>query len=92
MVQVDWTIHVSDLLIAGGVVIVLAKSLLYQRDFNRDVLRILGVEIPRDERRGLLGDVANISEKQAVHEEWMRANGFPGARFEHRSRAHISGT
>lgn len=57
MLQIDSTIHLSDLIIFGGGLITIVRLFLSQRDINRDVLRLL-----RGERgdNGLVADVKQL--------------------------------
>lgn len=65
----DWTINVPVMFSAGGVILFVFKGWLQQRDFNRNLEVILGKRAPRDERTGLLGEVAHLQERTDIHEE-----------------------
>lgn len=58
----DPTVNISDLILVGGGMLAFAKLVLFQREFNRDVLRILGKARPKDEREGVLGDIESLKE------------------------------
>ena len=65
----DWTINVPVLFSAATLFIGIFKGWLQQRDFNREVLILLGKRAPRDERAGLLGDVADLQDTSAFHDD-----------------------
>ncbi len=69
MFQFDWTLNVSTLMVAFGGLVTVFKIWLYQRDFNRDVLSMMGKKAPRDDRAGMLGDIADLKELGDIHTE-----------------------
>ena len=82
MPVVDWTIKVSDLLLLGAGLVAFVKVVVTQRDFNRDVLRLLGKARPVAEREGLLGDVETLKEgHEAIVEHLRRHDDYPHPRL-----------
>ncbi len=67
MLKFDWTINIPVLMAAAGTMLALFKLWLVQRDFNRDMLALLGKKSPRDERHGILGDIADLKELGEYH-------------------------
>lgn len=67
----DWTINFPLLITIGLGVIGVFRVWLTQRDFNRDILIILGKKAPREERSGLLGDVAHLQDQSDLHETML---------------------
>ena len=57
MFQVDTTIHLSDVVLVGGGIASFLKAFLWQRDINRDVLRLLRGE---DGKNGLVSEVKSL--------------------------------
>jgi len=63
MFQIDTTIHLSDIVMVGGGIVAFLRAFLWQRDINRDVLRILRGE---DGTNGLVSDMKKV--KHDVYE------------------------
>lgn len=63
MLELDYTIHLSDLVLIGGGIASFLKMFLTQRDINRDVLKLLKGETGTN---GLVGDVKTL--KHDVYE------------------------
>lgn len=57
MFQIDTTIHLSDVVLVGGGIAAFLKAFVWQRDINRDVLRILKGE---GGTNGLLSEVSAL--------------------------------
>ncbi len=70
----DWTINFPVVFATVGIIIGLFKMWLQQRDFNRELLVILGKRAPRDDRSGVLGDIAHLLERTDIHEEMIDAH------------------
>ena len=69
MPQIDWTLHVNDLVMFGAIVLAGGKLFLAQRDFNRDVLAILK---GADGKNGLVSDVKGL--KHAMYDSGGRVS------------------
>lgn len=54
MLEIDTTIHLSDVVLVGGGIASFFKMFMAQRDINRDVLKLLKGETGTN---GLVGDV-----------------------------------
>lgn len=67
----DTTIHLSDLAMMIGVIWGFGRVFLKQRDFNRDILRIIGVKLPAASREGILGDIEALKESRQVDHEQL---------------------
>jgi hypothetical protein len=83
MLQIDQTIHLSDVALVGGGLWAFVKMFIGQRDINRQqavtnsqIMRILGEREPRSARRGILGDIDELKERQGDHHEWLIRKGF----------------
>jgi hypothetical protein len=74
MLKFDWTINFPLIISLGVGVIGLFNIWLKQRDFNREILTLLGKRAPRDERHGLLGDVADLKELSEVQMDMIEAH------------------
>ena len=70
----DWTINVPVLIAAATLLIGVFKSWLQQRDFNRNLEVILGRRAPRDDRSGVLGDIAELQDRTDLHEEIIESH------------------
>lgn len=83
--QFDATIHLSDLIAYGGLLVVVLRIFLTFRDTQRDMQRVLGGEGPPPS--GLIADVRVLEVKAGEHRDWLiRANldrraGVPDRRF-----------
>lgn len=73
-IKFDWTINFPFLITACAMVWGLFNIWLKQRDFNREILTLLGKKSPRDERTGLLGDVAHLQDQADLHETMLDAH------------------
>lgn len=67
--QFDTTIHLSDLAMMISALWGFWWVFMKQRDFNRDILRIIGTRIPPQSREGLLGDVETLKEQRVEDHE-----------------------
>lgn len=73
----DWTIHVSDVVLLGGLLWAVVRGIVSQREINQKIVAILGSKEPPD---GLLGDVEVLKRDSRQHREWLilirgKANG-----------------
>lgn len=64
----DWTINLPIVITAAAWIVGVFRVWLQQRDFNRDILVLIGKRAPKDERHGLLGDVAELKECRDIHQ------------------------
>lgn len=63
VVQIDYTIHLSDLLTIGGLLFVFYKMFQTFRDEIRDIRRIVGHEGPPKGPSGLVKSVLGLQEE-----------------------------
>ena len=68
----DWSVNVGNLLVLVAGLVAMLKMLLYQRDLNREMLHTIGTTHP--ERKGLLGDVAELKDVQLLHNDMIEAH------------------
>lgn len=61
--NIDTTIHLSDVVMVGGGIVAFLRAFLWQRDINRDVVRLLKGESGNN---GLVSDVKGL--KHDVYE------------------------
>jgi hypothetical protein len=73
MIDFDWTISFSDILIFGGGLIAFLKTFVTVRDSLRDLLFAVGKEHPPS---GILGDLHHVKRELRRHRDWLVANGF----------------
>ena len=62
--NIDTTIHLSDIFLVGGGIAAFLKAFLWQRDINRDVIRILKGE---DGKNGLVSQVQAVRHDMYEH-------------------------
>ena len=62
MPTIDWTIHLSDVVLFLTLLVGAGKLILGQRDFNQEMKTTLGKRGTREIREGLLGDVQCLNE------------------------------
>lgn len=78
--QLDWTIHLSDLLVLGAGVLAFFKVFVTIRDSLRDLTSAVGKTDPPS---GLLGDVHHIEREQQQHREWLIRAGLDKHDYSH---------
>lgn len=64
---VDTQIHLSDLLLFGGVLVAFVKMFVSNRDILRDLVKAMTT---------LTSDVNRIDERQEQHHEWLIRDGL----------------
>lgn len=77
MLTIDWTIHLSDLIVFGGGIIAFVTIFLRLRDAMRDLTKAVGSEGPPP--IGLIGDVHHLKREQRQHREWLIRAGIDQA-------------
>lgn len=67
--EVDATIHLSDLIMFGGGIIAFISTFMRVRDALRDLTKAVGT--PGPPPTGLMGDVHHIKREQRQHRDWL---------------------
>lgn len=66
--NIDWTIHVSDVALFLGMLLAFLKMFVSTRDTMRDLVKAVGQAEPPS---GLVGDVREVTKQVNDHHEWL---------------------
>lgn len=86
MLQWDFTVHVSDMLVFGGGLWAFFKIFLTVRDALKELTAAVGQKLPPS---GLMGEVEHIKLEQSDHRDWLIAAGLDRRRSQDRRDSHV---
>jgi hypothetical protein len=79
--SLDWTLHVSDVVMFLGGLIAFLRIFMTTRDSLRDMTKAIGTYEPP---MGLVGDVREVRAQVYKHHEWLIRDGVDRRTFEER--------